>query len=84
MDELTRRRRIRMERHQSLAVPPMDGSVEQVLEDLTIVTGMVTEVLAEVRACEIVPHALHTAVVELDDAAGKARNEAQKEVDRSP
>lgn len=84
MDELSRRRRIRAERHDSLVVPPMDGSVEQVLEDLTIVTGMVTEVLAEVRACEVVPTDLHVAVVELDDAAGRAKHEAQKEVDRLP
>lgn len=80
MDELAKRRIIRNQRRQAVP-PPMDGSVDQVLEDLTIVQGMVTEIVAETRAIPVVPEDLHKAVIILDDAANHAHAVAQGLVD---
>lgn len=72
-DELTRRRFLRDQRlRRPLTPPPMDGTVEQVLEDLTVVTGMVTEILAEIRALPVVPGDLLRAAVLVDDAVTAA------------
>jgi len=72
MDELARRRKIRARQTRTITVPPMDGSVEQVAEDLQIVAGMTEEVLAETRAIPTPVPGLHAAVVAADDAVGKA------------
>lgn len=83
-DELARRRLLRRQFEAAkppLVVPPMDGSVEQVLEDLGIVAGMSEEIVAEVRACPVVDHDLLTAVVEVSDAVGKAQAVASDLVD---
>ena len=82
MDELARRRKLRQRTMRELVPPPMDGSIDQVVEDLTIVHGMTEEVLAETRALPEVPEHLHSTVVVAHDAVGLALATAQHEKDK--
>jgi hypothetical protein len=82
MDELARRRKRRQHSMRTLIPPPMDGSIDQVVEDLTIVHGMTEEVLAETRALPEVPEQLHQTVVVAHDAVGLALSTAMHEQEK--
>lgn len=82
MDELARRRKIRLRRTHDLKPPPLDGSVEQVVEDLTIVAGMVEEACAEAAAIPDPVPGLYAAVVTTSNAVGKALTIAQEAAKR--
>lgn len=88
-DELSKRRHQRQRQHimrqnqRPLVPPPMDGSIDQVVEDLAIVGGMTEEILAETRALPEVPERLHRAVVAIDDAVHLAQQFAEEEAGKT-
>ncbi len=70
MDELTQRRFAR-KRQARMPTPPK-GSLSLILEDLSIVEGMVVEMRAEAKACEPEAVDVDIALVKLDDALTSA------------